>query len=60
MAGPALAQGYRQNYGYATPNDPMASGGGRGNYGGGFIERSERSAEAEASLKALLSNQVAA
>lgn len=29
-------------------------------YGGGFIERSERSAEAEASLKALLSNQVAA
>ncbi|MEH3091839.1 MAG: tRNA 2-thiouridine(34) synthase MnmA [Agrobacterium cavarae] len=29
-------------------------------YGGGFIERSERSAEAEASLKALLANQVAA
>lgn len=29
-------------------------------YGGGFIERSERSAEAEASLKALLSNHVAA
>ena len=38
LAGPALAQGYRQNYGYAAPNDPMASGGGRGNYGGGFIE----------------------
>lgn len=38
VAGPALAQGYRQNYGYAAPNDPMASGGGRGNYGGGFIE----------------------
>ncbi len=29
-------------------------------YGGGFIERSERSAEAEASLKALLANPVAA
>jgi len=29
-------------------------------YGGGFIERSERSAEAEASLKVLLANQVAA
>ena len=29
-------------------------------YGGGFIERSERSEEAEASLKALLANQVAA
>ncbi|MDS7595177.1 tRNA 2-thiouridine(34) synthase MnmA [Agrobacterium tumefaciens] len=29
-------------------------------YGGGFIERSERSADAEASLKALLENQVAA
>ena len=29
-------------------------------YGGGFIERSERSPEAEASLKALLLNQVAA
>jgi tRNA-specific 2-thiouridylase len=29
-------------------------------YGGGFIERSERSAEAEASLRALLANQVAA
>ncbi|UHS57369.1 tRNA 2-thiouridine(34) synthase MnmA [Agrobacterium vaccinii] len=29
-------------------------------YGGGFIERSERSAEAEASLKALLQNPVAA
>jgi len=24
LAGPALAQGYRQNYGYAAPNDPMA------------------------------------
>ena len=29
-------------------------------YGGGFINRSERSADAEASLKALLQNQVAA
>ncbi|MEH3124796.1 tRNA 2-thiouridine(34) synthase MnmA [Agrobacterium cavarae] len=29
-------------------------------YGGGFIERSERSEKAEASLKALLANQVAA
>lgn len=29
-------------------------------FGGGFIERSERSADAEASLKALLENQVAA
>jgi len=29
-------------------------------YGGGFIERSERSAEAEASLKVLLANQIAA